>query len=64
MNAPLPLTPPSVVARIAHLPNLAKAELDAFWHTLPSGITLLDLAINPPVLWDERRRRLMGAVNA
>ena len=31
MNAPVPPTPPSVVARIANLPNLGKAELDALW---------------------------------
>jgi hypothetical protein len=49
----------SYVSRIVNLttlaPDIVAAILD---DALPGHITLLDLAINPPVLWGEQRGRL------
>lgn len=51
----------SYIARILNLttlaPQLVAAILD---DTLPSGTTINDLAINPPLLWDEQLERLIA----
>lgn len=50
----------SYVGRMLNLttlaPDLVAAILD---DTVPSGVTLLDLAINPPVLWEEQQARFL-----
>jgi hypothetical protein len=47
---------PSYVGRMLNLttlaPDLVAAILDDTW---PAHVTLLDVAINPPVLWGEQR---------
>jgi hypothetical protein len=48
----------SYVGRMLNLTTLAPDIVAAIMDdTLASGVTLLDLAINPPVLWEEQRRR-------
>lgn len=51
----------SYVARLLNLtmlaPQLVAAILD---DTLPSGTTINDLAINPPLLWTEQMNRLLS----
>jgi hypothetical protein len=48
----------SYVSRMVNLttlaPDIVAAILD---DTLPSHITLFDLAVDPPALWDEQRER-------
>ena len=39
-------------------PNIIAATLD---DTLPNHITLFDLAVDPPTLWDEQRAKIGGA---
>ncbi|MGC1954730.1 MAG: hypothetical protein WA970_19580, partial [Gammaproteobacteria bacterium] len=38
-------------------PDMVGAILD---ETLPPGVTLFDLAVDPPALWEDQRRRLSG----
>ena len=38
-------------------PDIVAAILD---DALPGHITLLDLAINPPVIWEEQRVRIIA----
>ena len=49
----------SYVSRMVNLttlaPDIVAAILD---DTLPNHITLFDLAVDPPALWDEQRERL------
>ena len=49
----------SYVSRMVNLttlaPDIVAAILD---DTLPSHITLFDLAVDPPALWDEQRERV------
>jgi hypothetical protein len=49
----------SYVSRMVNLttlaPDLVAAILDV---TLPNHVTLFDLAVDPPALWDEQRARL------
>ena len=49
----------SYVSRMVNLttlaPDIAAAILD---DTLPNHITLFDLAVDPPALWDEQRERV------
>ena len=49
----------SYVSRMVNLttlaPDIVAAILD---DTLPNDITLFDLAVNPPALWDEQRARI------
>ncbi len=49
----------SYVSRMVNLtmlaPDIKAAILD---DTLPSHITLFDLAVDPPVLWKEQRERI------
>jgi hypothetical protein len=51
----------SYVARHINLtllaPDIVAAILD---ETLPEGVQLLSLAINPPMLWEEQRRWKIG----
>lgn len=55
----------SYVSRIIHLTTLAPDIVAAILEdTLPDHITLLDLAINPPLLWDAQRRRLQRILQA
>jgi len=42
-------------------PDIVAAILD---DTLPNHITLSDLAIDPPALWDEQRARIVGSTPA
>lgn len=50
----------SYVSRMVNLttlaPDIVAAILD---DTLPNHITLFDLAVDPPALWDEQRERLV-----
>ena len=50
----------SYVSRMVNLttlaPDIVAAILD---DTLPNHITLFDLAVDPPALWEEQRRRLL-----
>lgn len=49
----------SYVARLLNLTMLAPPLVTAILNdSLPSGTTVNDLAINPPLLWDEQVRRL------
>jgi hypothetical protein len=49
----------SYVSRMVNLttlaPDIVAAILD---DTLPNHITLFDLAVDPPALWDEQRARM------
>lgn len=48
----------SYVSRMVNLTTLAPDIVTAILDdTLPSHITLFDLAVDPPLLWDEQRRR-------
>ena len=38
-------------------PDIVAAILD---ETLPADLTLFDLAVDPPALWEEQRRRIGG----
>ena len=50
----------SYVSRMVNLttlaPDIVAAILD---DVLPNHVTLFDLAVDPPALWDEQRARLM-----
>ena len=50
----------SYVSRMVNLttlaPDIVAAILD---DALPNHVTLFDLAVDPPALWDEQRARLM-----
>jgi hypothetical protein len=52
-------TDPSYIARMLNLtllaPNVIEAILD---DTLPDHIRMNDLAINPPMLWEEQLRQV------
>jgi hypothetical protein len=39
-------------------PDIVAAILD---ETLPPEVTLFDLAVDPPELWEDQRRRLSGS---
>ena len=49
----------SYVSRMVNLttlaPNIVEAILD---DTLPDHLTLFDIAVDPPALWKEQRRRV------
>ena len=48
----------SYVSRMVNLTTLAPDIVDAILDdTLPNHITLFDLAVDPPALWDEQRAR-------
>lgn len=53
----------SYVSRMVNLttlaPDIVAAILD---DAMPNHVTLFDLAVNPPALWEEQRARLHGAV--
>ncbi len=49
----------SYVGRMVNLTTLAPDIVDAILqNALPEQVTLLDLAISPPVLWEEQRRKM------
>jgi hypothetical protein len=56
---------PSYVGRMLNLttlaPDLVATILDDTW---PAHVTLLDVAINPPVLWEEQRERFLVAADS
>ena len=51
----------SYVSRMVNLttlaPDIVAAILD---ETLPPDLTLFDLAVDPPALWEEQRNRIEG----
>ena len=50
----------SYVSRMVNLPTLAPDIVVAILDdALPNHVTLFDLAVDPPALWDEQRARLM-----
>ena len=55
----------SYVSRMVNLttlaPDIVAAILD---DALPNRITLFDLAVDPPALWDEQRERIAGSTPA
>ena len=55
----------SYVSRMVNLttlaPDIVASILD---DALPNHITLFDLAVDPPALWDERRERIAGSTPA
>ena len=49
----------SYVSRMVNLTTLAPDIIDAILlNELPEHLTLFDLAVDPPALWDEQRARL------
>ena len=49
----------SYVSRMVNLTTLAPDIVDAILlNELPDHLTLFDLAVDPPALWDEQRARL------
>ncbi|CAK0779647.1 hypothetical protein CCP4SC76_7000004 [Gammaproteobacteria bacterium] len=49
----------SYVSRMLNLTTLAPDIIEAILDdNLPKGVTLLDLAANPPLLWEEQRKKL------
>jgi hypothetical protein len=56
---------PSYVGRMLNLttlaPDLVATILDDTW---PAHVTLLDVAIYPPVLWEEQRERFLVAADS
>lgn len=49
----------SYVSRMVNLTTLAPDIIDAILlNELPDHLTLFDLAVDPPALWDEQRVRL------
>jgi hypothetical protein len=51
----------SYVSRMVNLTTLAPDIVDAILqNTLPDHLTLFDIAVDPPRLWDEQRRRFFG----
>jgi hypothetical protein len=42
-------------------PDLVATILDDTW---PAHVTLLDVAIDPPVLWEEQRERFLVAADS
>jgi len=49
----------SYVSRMVNLTNLAPDIVDAILqNTLPDHLTLFDIAVDPPALWEEQRRRV------
>ena len=49
----------SYVSRMVNLTTLAPDIVDAILlNELPDHLTLFDLAVDPPALWDEQRKRL------
>ena len=49
----------SYVSRMVNLTTLAPDIVDAILHnTLPDHLTLFDLAVDPPALWEEQRARM------
>ncbi len=52
----------SYVSRMVNLTTLAPDIIAAILDdVLPNHITLFDLAVDPPALWDEQRERLIHA---
>ena len=51
----------SYVSRMVNLTTLAPDIIDAILlNELPDHLTLFDLAVNPPALWEEQRTRIWG----
>ena len=51
----------SYVSRMVNLTTLAPDIVDAILlNELPDHLTLFDLAVDPPALWDEQRARISG----
>ena len=49
----------SYVSRMVNLTSLAPDIVSAILDdSLPNHVTLFDLAVDPPLLWDEQRARL------
>jgi hypothetical protein len=49
----------SYVSRIVNLTTLAPDIVDAILHNaLPDHLTLFDLAVDPPALWEDQRARM------
>jgi len=49
----------SYVSRMVNLTNLAPDIVEAILdNSLPDGLTLFDIAVNPPTLWGEQRGRI------
>ena len=54
----------SYVSRMVNLTTLAPDIVAAILEdALPNHITLFDLAVNPPALWDEQREQLVNGAN-
>lgn len=55
----------SHVSRMVNLTTLAPDIVAAMPDdTLPNHVTLFDLAVDPPALWDEQRVRIAGSTSA
>lgn len=55
----------SYVSRMVNLTTLAPDIVAAILgDVLPNHITLFDLAVDPPALWDEQRARITGLTSA
>ena len=53
----------SYVSRMVNLTTLAPDIIDAILRDeLPDKLTLFDLAVDPPALWEEQRKRMGIAV--
>lgn len=51
----------SYVSRMVNLTTLAPDIVDAILHNaLPDHLTLFDLAVDPPALWEEQRARMLS----
>ena len=51
----------SYVSRMVNLTTLAPDIVDAIQqNVLPDHLTLFDLAVDPPALWDAQRARIMS----
>jgi hypothetical protein len=49
------------VSRMVNLTTLAPDIVDAILlNELPDHLTLFDLAVDPPALWEEQRTRIWG----
>jgi hypothetical protein len=52
----------SYVSRMVNLTTLAPDIIDAILlNELPDHLTLFDLAVDPPALWEEQRARILGS---
>ena len=55
----MPLLPAQVQSRMVNLTTLAPDIVAAILaDNLPNHITLFELAVDPPALWDEQRERI------